>query len=50
MGAFGCMGHALVRDEGSVLDYLPSIVLLSFKKCSRNLSNLLKACLEFMYI
>ena len=28
MGAFGCISHALVRDEGSVLNYLPSIVSL----------------------
>ena len=30
MGAFGCISHALVRDEGSVLNYLPSIVSLGF--------------------
>ena len=32
MGAFGCISHALVRDEGSVLDYLPSIVSLGFSE------------------
>ena len=32
MGAFGCMGHALVRDKGSILNYLSSIVSLVFRK------------------
>ena len=51
MGAFGCIWHALVRDEGSTQDYLPSIVLLGFLKENilLILSNYARLCLEFIY-